>query len=166
LDTPPETLKFETGPFGKPFLPNSRLRFSVSHSGPALLLAFAWDQEVGVDVERLRSDFVPEDLARQVFSAQEQAALGEKALVERHAAFLSHWTAKEAYVKALGRGLSFPLPLLTLSPTAGTDRYGVKCEHLGGIFGTITICRLPALPGCAASLAAEGIVETVMLLPA
>ncbi len=156
LDIPPKTLSFETGPFGKPHLNNSRLRFNISHSGALLLLAFAWDQEVGVDVEHLRCDFAPEELAVQVFSVQEQEALCRAAPAERHAAFLSLWTAKEAYVKALGSGLSFLLPQLTLSPISGTDRYAAVDNTQAGARAGISVCRLPALPGCAASLAVAG----------
>lgn len=161
LHADPEALSFETGPFGKPFLPDSLLRFSVSHSGALLLLAFSWDQEVGVDVERLRDDFVPEELAAQVCSPREQAALREVPAGSRHAAFLSLWTAKEAYVKALGSGLSFPLPQLTLSPISGTDRYAVLGGTRTGAQAGISVCRLPAMPGCAASLAAEGAVTDI-----
>lgn len=163
LRADPKTLRFENGPFGKPYLPNSRLRFNASHSGAVLLLAFAWDQEVGVDVECLRDDFVPEELAVQVFSAREQAALRQTAPAERHAAFLSQWTAKEAYVKALGTGLSFPLTRLTLSPIAGMDRYAAEDDTQTDALGSVTVCRLPILPGFAASLAAKGAVTDILL---
>ncbi len=156
LSTAPETLKLETGPFGKPYLPNSRLRFNASHSGPALLLAFAWDQEVGVDAERLRGDFVPEELAAQVFSPREQAALCRVPSAKRHAAFLSLWTAKEAYVKALGMGLSFPLTQLTLLRISGTDRYSTEDASPAYALDPVSVRRLPLLPGYAASLAVLG----------
>ena len=161
LHADPKALRFETGPFGKPCLGNSHLRFNVSHSGAVLLLAVAWDQEVGIDVERLRTDFVPEELAPQVLSAQEQEALRRIAPAERCAAFLSQWTAKEAYVKALGTGLSFPLTQVTLSLVPGTDRYaavaGVQTNALAGV----AVRRLPAIPGFAASLAAEGAIAGI-----
>lgn len=163
LSVPPETLEFETGPFGKPSLNNSRLRFNASHSGAVLLLAFGWDQEVGVDVERLRDDFVPEELAVQVFSPREQAALREVPAESRHAAFLSLWTAKEAYVKALGTGLSFPLTQLTLSPICGSDHYAAENSAQADARAQISVRRLPPLPGYAASLAAEGAATEVLL---
>lgn len=36
---------------GKPFIKNSPLHFSVSHSGPWLALGFQWDHPLGVDFE-------------------------------------------------------------------------------------------------------------------
>ena len=162
LSIPPETLEFETGPFGKPFLKNNRLCFNASHSSAVLLLAFGWDQDVGVDVECLRDDFVPEDLAAQVFSPREQAALSAVSPGERHAAFLSQWTAKEAFVKALGTGLSFPLTQLTLLPIAGSDCYAVQDAAQADALDAVSVCRLPPLPGCAASVAAEGAVADIL----
>ena len=153
LSVQPGTLKLEIGPYGKPFLPGCSLRFNLSHSGSLLLLAFAEDQEVGIDAERLRSDFMPEELAALVCSPPERDALEQTAPADRHAAFLSLWTAKEAYVKALGMGLSFPLPLLTLTP--GQDGHyeaeDLSQAHAGA---GISVCRLPPLPGFAASVAA------------
>ncbi len=161
LSIHPAALELLAGLFGKPALSNSRLRFNASHSGAVLLLAFGWDQEVGVDVERLRSDFVPEELAAQVFSAREQETLSAVLPGGRHAAFLSHWTAKEAYVKALGSGLSFPLPLLTLSAIAGTDCYAAEDDAQAGAPVDISVRRLPPTPGFAASLAAAGAVSDI-----
>lgn len=166
LEADPAALEFAAGPFGKPSLNNSRLRFNASHSGAVLLLAFGWDQEVGVDVERLRDDFMPEDLAAQVFSAREQNALRAVPPEECHAAFLSLWTAKEAYVKALGRGLSFPLTQLTLSPICGSDHYAAEDAAQADALPGISVRRLPAIPGFAASLAAEGAAAEVLLFGA
>ena len=149
----PSALSFETGPFGKPHLPDCLLRFSVSHSGSALLIVLAWNKEVGVDIECLRGDFVPEELAAQVFSPKEQAAIERVPIQERHAAFLRQWTAKEAYVKSLGTGLSFPLSRLTLTPNAETDVYEAKDLTDAGTQAAISVCRLDCPPGFAASLA-------------
>ena len=125
LSADPRALRFETGPLGKPRLAGSPLRFSVSHSDRRLLLALAWEREVGIDIERLRTDFVPEDLAAGVCSPDERDALGRVSPAARPAAFLALWTAKEAYGKALGVGLGFPLAALTL--TLGADgRYDLR----------------------------------------
>ena len=161
LNRRPDTLKLETGRYGKPFLPGCSLRFNVSHSGPLLLLAFAEDQEVGIDAERLRHDFVPEELAAQICSPPEQDTLRKTAPADRHAAFLTLWTAKEAYVKAVGMGLSFPLPLLTL--TLGSSGY-YEVEDLSRTRPGVSVRRLPPLPGFAASLAA-GTLTDVQYFP-
>ena len=160
LNSRPDTLKLDIGQFGKPFLPGCSLRFNLSHSGSLLLLAVAEDQEVGIDAERLRCDFVPEELAAYVCSPPEQDALGETAAADRHAAFLSLWTAKEAYVKALGMGLSFPLPLLTLTP-GNCGHYEAEDLNQTHCGAGISVRRLPPLPGFAASLAVVGTLSTI-----
>ena len=156
LGASPESLRFETGLWGKLGLPNCPLRFNVSHSGPVLLLAFAWRQEVGIDIERVRSDFAPEELAAQVFSEAEQVWLDDCPPARRHSAFLTLWTAKEAYVKAGGKGLSFPLTQLTLMPISESDRFYVQDLTTDGSRPNISICRLAFGPDLCAALAAEG----------
>ena len=63
LSAAPEKLCFALGPWGKPFLPDCPLRFSVTHSDSALLVAIAWQQEVGIDIEGRRPGSTPEQLA-------------------------------------------------------------------------------------------------------
>lgn len=152
LDAAPDTLRFELGPWGKPGLRNCPLRFNVTHSGGAALLAVAWQQEVGIDLEQGNRDFCVEEAA-SALSAPEQVWLSGHAPEQRGLAFLTLWTAKEAYVKATGQGLTFPTTGLTLLPAAGTDRMG-SCR-------LISVCRLEAGPNCRAALALEGPLDTI-----
>ncbi len=154
LGQAPESLSFVLGPCGKPGLPDCPLRFSVSHTENTALLAWAWDREVGVDIERRRDDFLPEDLAPSALSSAEQAWLRGAPPTERHAAFLSLWTAKEAYVKVGGLGLSFPLDRLTLLPQPGSDEFKVEDAAADAEREKISVCRLEAGPGHVAALAA------------
>src|SRR6185436_5816324 len=54
LDCRPETVRFETGPRGKPHLADTAvdLRFNLSHAGERALLAVTRGLEVGVDIEQ------------------------------------------------------------------------------------------------------------------
>src|SRR5436190_2114622 len=56
-----------------------------------------------------RPDFAGEEIAARFFSLPEQAMLRAFAPAERVAAFFRCWTRKEAFIKLLGAGLSFPL---------------------------------------------------------
>ena len=156
LGEAPETLSFVLSPYGKPYLPGCPLRFSVSHTENMALLAWAWNREVGVDIERRRDDFAPEDLAPSVLSGREQAWLCQVPLAERHGAFLSLWTAKEAYVKVGGLGLSFPLMRLALLPQPGTDEFIVQDSTAAAGPGHTGVRRLEAGPEHFAALAAAG----------
>jgi len=109
LQVPAESLEFAYGPFGKPVLNDTRLRFNMSHSNEVALLAITEDRELGVDVEHIRVNFATEEIARRFFSPVEVETFNRLAKHEQVAAFFRCWTRKEAYIKAIGRGLSQPL---------------------------------------------------------
>ncbi len=78
LDLPANKLQFEYDEFGKPSLiPKQRLplQFNVSHSGGMILIAITIGREVGVDVERIRTDLDPVIIAARFFSAIEYKIL-------------------------------------------------------------------------------------------
>lgn len=118
LNVKPEEFRFSYGNYGKPALVGAGLRFNMSHSQGVALFAVAADRELGVDVEHIRADFATEDIARRFFSRVEVAAFNALGKEEQVAAFFRCWTRKEAYIKAIGRGLSEPLDAfdVTLSP--------------------------------------------------
>jgi 4'-phosphopantetheinyl transferase len=88
-------------PRGAPYIPGGP-HLSISHSG-ALEAVAVCELPVGVDVERIRP-LRALALARRFFPPVEADALAALPEAERDAAFLRLWTAKEAYVKALGTG--------------------------------------------------------------
>lgn len=118
LDVKPQDFRFSYGAYGKPALVGEGVRFNVSHSHGVALVAVAADRELGVDVEHIRADFATEDIARRFFSRLEVAAFNSLRIDERVAAFFRCWTRKEAYIKAIGRGMSEPLDAfdVTLAP--------------------------------------------------
>ena len=124
LTTRPEALRFAYGPYGKPALngehKHSSLRFNMSHSRGVGLVAVTDTKELGVDVEYIRPDFASEDIARRFFSSREVSAFNALSSELRVAAFFRCWTRKEAYIKAIGLGLSQPLDGfdVTLAPEA------------------------------------------------
>lgn len=159
----PADLIFAAAPHGKPYLsaaPN--LRFNLSHSQDAALLAVRAGQEVGVDIEWARANTDYETIARRFFSPAEAAALFSLPPGEQAAAFLACWTRKEAYIKARGLGLAIPLDSFDVSihsgnPVALVDR-GSPDDGAGW-----TILQLPAPTGAAAALAVEGRLSEVCL---
>jgi 4'-phosphopantetheinyl transferase len=91
------------------------VEFNVSHSGTAALLAFARGRALGVDIEIIREDFDPAALAHRFFSSHEQSQLAMVDPPEKYSAFFRCWTRKEAYIKAVGTGLSLPLDQFDVS---------------------------------------------------
>ena len=106
---PAAALRYAVNDHDRPHLPDHpAVRFSTSSSGPLGLVAVS-AHELGVDVERLQPHDADRDVAQRLFSAEEVAALEAAAPEEFVAWFFNCWTRKEAYVKATGMGLSFPL---------------------------------------------------------
>jgi 4'-phosphopantetheinyl transferase len=114
LDCAPQSLSFSYGAHGKPRLSNSELQrqaphFNVSHSAGLALYAFSYTAPVGVDLERMCAIEDQDRIAARFFSRAESTALQEIAGPERLRAFYKCWTAKEAFIKAVGDGMTFPL---------------------------------------------------------
>jgi 4'-phosphopantetheinyl transferase len=103
LDADPATLVIHEEEFGKPVLRGREIEFNASHSGDLVALAFSKETAVGVDVERRRQLTDTLALARRYFSAEE-VAIVERA-VDADDTFFAIWTAKEAIVKASGKGI-------------------------------------------------------------
>jgi 4'-phosphopantetheinyl transferase len=120
---PPAELAFVHGPQGKPSLAlrqgEEPIHFSLSRSGALALVAVAREGEVGVDVEQVRPLHDVLAIARRTFAPTEHEALLRLPEVERLPVFLGYWSRKEAAVKAIGRGLSFPLQSFVLSAEPG-----------------------------------------------
>jgi 4'-phosphopantetheinyl transferase len=123
LEIPPAEIQFSYGAHGKPQLATSTaqihpLNFNLAHSGSLALYAFTRVGEIGVDLERIRSEFTGDDIAQRFFSAAEVARLNELSAELRHEAFFNCWTRKEAFIKAIGIGLSLSLDQfdVTLGP--------------------------------------------------
>ncbi len=104
-------------PYGRPELaaPDPALRFSASHSGDWLLLAFARDCQPGIDIEQLRPLPNALKLAERFFDRDEARALAALPDGRRQQRFHVGWTAREAVLKALGRGLAFGLDRLAFA---------------------------------------------------
>lgn len=111
LGTSPESLEFVAAPGGKPRLADRclagrlPLRFNLSHSGDAALLALALDGEVGVDVERVRSVAMAREIATRQLGSGVAATLDGLEGRALDAEFLAAWTRHEAVLKAQGSGL-------------------------------------------------------------
>ena len=113
-DCAPHEWVFTNGAFGKPALTpdaaaRTRLSFNLAHTDGLVACVVARDVEVGIDVEAIdrRADAL--GLAGRFFSPAEVAELQRCADDARLLRFIEIWTLKEAYVKALGEGLSCPL---------------------------------------------------------
>lgn len=119
---PAPQLELESGPGGKPRVASpGELRFNLSHSGDAALVAVTWDREVGIDLEAVRAIDDLDALAATCFSPTERRALAAVPEALRLPAFFDGWTRKEAFLKLLGDGLSRPLDSFDVSLAPGEE---------------------------------------------
>ena len=105
-------LRYRLGSHGKPLLEEDSspaVRFNLSHSADLALVAVARGCDVGVDVERVVPERADRKVARRFFAEGEIEALERLDDHDFVEAFFRCWTRKEAYIKARGEGLSFPL---------------------------------------------------------
>ena len=113
------------GKHGKPELAEeSDFRFNLSHSGDTAVLAVSRGREVGIDVEDTSREVDALGLARRFFSRAEAAWVLSHPSELFQAAFFTCWTGKEAYLKARGDGLLFPLDAFEVLPEG--DRLNLK----------------------------------------
>jgi 4'-phosphopantetheinyl transferase len=100
------------GEFGRPELDQRHgraLNFNWSHSGGFALAVIGKCCAPGIDIERRRSRARALDIAEHYFCKEELAVLASMPESTRGDEFLRLWTAKEAVLKALGRGIAFGL---------------------------------------------------------
>ncbi|MDF2940877.1 MAG: 4-phosphopantetheinyl transferase [Gammaproteobacteria bacterium] len=124
LNISPEQIEFQYQDLGKPELKNyPDLQFNLSHTGPIALYALSLKQPIGVDIERIRSCDELE-LAERFFAQSEYQSLLNLKPELRLDAFFQIWTQKEAYIKALGKGLAY------LDQFSVADSEALKDWHL------------------------------------
>jgi len=156
LDVEPGSLRFRSGPYGKPELvemPGAYMpHFNVSHSRKLALFAFARDREVGVDIEYVRPVAEAEQIAGRYFSVQERDTLRDLPLDRMCEQFFIYWTRLEAYLKASGTGL------------AGAENQGLLSPEntARSLYGPIYSMQ-PA-PGYVAALAVQARAATALPL--
>ncbi len=112
LDCACDELRFAANDFGKPILQvrgPQPLHFNLTHSRGAVALAVSGGREVGIDVEERHRSVEYLALAERFFAEPEARHLRGLPPNELPGAFFAIWTLKEAFVKGIGRGLTFPL---------------------------------------------------------
>lgn len=117
---PANTIEFELGTYGKPYLKKSQnnnlnLHFNLSHTKDMLCIALTMNTEVGVDIEFRDHKKNFKDLYYLTLSKQELEYINSLNLeTTKLDFFYSIWTLKEAIVKALGFGLFYKITKINL----------------------------------------------------
>ena len=110
LNLDPTQINFTHSDRGKPYLTNDcnslNLQFNLSHSENRAIVGISRDRSIGVDLEKMRPMGNAMLLAERFFCPSEYTLLTQAIPEERDKLFFQLWTAKEAYLKATGEGIS------------------------------------------------------------
>ncbi|MDF3054718.1 MAG: phosphopantetheine-protein transferase [Gammaproteobacteria bacterium] len=120
LPIQPASIGFIENQYGKPMLDSTQNKkgifFNVSHSHDMAVYAISLEENIGVDIEFKEKSLNFDQIALRFFSAQESQYIQSLInMSEKASAFFKIWTGKEAFIKAIGQGLSFPLKEFQIS---------------------------------------------------
>ena len=170
LGLSPDAVELGRSEAGKPFVRKERrgqsaITFNMSHAHGRALIAVSTGREVGVDLERIRSDIKVAKLSKRYFAPSEQASIMELAQEQRAPRFFRYWVAKEAVLKAQGIGLR---ALSQCEIIMGTDGAGAEVLVPAGspLQNNWRVRLLSCDEGWEAAVAAQGVNWTVQGGPA
>lgn len=160
LNISADKLHFSYGRYGKPTLVDNIsqkiVHFNVSHSSGLVLYAITRYSEVGIDIERIRPIDHMDQIAECYFSEQEKTAFRSLPENQKQEAFFAYWTRKEAFIKATGRGLSYPLNTFTVSLAPGLSSINIITHDNRLERSNWSLRELQPGPGYIAAVAAKG----------
>ncbi|MGY6530439.1 MAG: 4'-phosphopantetheinyl transferase family protein [Cyanobacterium sp.] len=115
LNINPDKISFNYSQKGKPFLENyPHLYFNLSHTDNWIVYGIS-DQLIGIDIENIKKKVKYKELAKRFFCPREFNLIIKQNQENEPKLFYTLWTAKEAYLKATGEGLSGGLDTIELS---------------------------------------------------
>ncbi|MBB4637661.1 4'-phosphopantetheinyl transferase family protein [Longimicrobium terrae] len=154
----PAAHRYRTTSHGKPMLDGAdgRLRFNVSNAGDMALYAVTLEREIGVDLEALKPMPDGIDIAKRFFSAPENEIFAALPETDRELAFFQCWTRKEAYIKAVGEGLSMPLDRFDVSFRPGEPARLLATRGDPDEAGRWTLRELHPGPGYVGAIVVRG----------
>ncbi len=113
----PAQLRILKAEHGKPYLPDyPELVFNLSHTANKLAVAYGYHHDIGVDIETCKPRKNLAALVEKCFAEEEQHYWQHLPEPEQIHAFYRFWVRKEAFVKAVGRGIALGLERCVINP--------------------------------------------------
>lgn len=109
--------EFSYNKYKKPFFKESDIQFSFSYSRDYVLIGISKRNSIGVDIEYKNKDSSFEDIAPMVMHEEELENFNGLLDVDRVDFFYDLWSKKEAYIKAIGKGLYYDLKKINITYT-------------------------------------------------
>ncbi len=159
LSVPPPAVEFVYGAHGKPALArrfaDSGLCFNISHCGDVAVYALAYGRAIGIDIEAIRVIGDADAIAARLFARRENEAYQALDPRDKPLGFLNCWTRKEAFIKALGDGLSHPLDRFDVSLAPGEPAKILRVENTQGDDSGWSLDSFFPAPGYVAAIASQ-----------
>lgn len=166
LGAEPASVPIRIDPRGKPYLESSEIEFNLSHSKNILLVGLNLANPLGIDVQEVYKITNLQTILRNHFSIREQEFLTSVPEARYLEEFFSLWSAKEAYLKALGAGFQEASKDLNILPLeADSEYYRVEGKTSRLVAGSWTIQSLKISKGYQAALAVLGAVNEILITP-
>lgn len=115
LNILPSKIVINIAKYGKPYIPDCKVCFNLSHSHNKFVVAVS-NSEVGVDVETGRDRKRLPALVEKCFSDRERQYWHALPKEQQTTMFFRFWVRKEAFVKAVGRGIALGLNRCEIDP--------------------------------------------------
>lgn len=130
LNEPPEQLNIKKTDHGKPYLADTPgLVFNLSHSENMMVIAVAWNCQLGVDIECCKSRGGLAGLVDKCFAEEEIVHWKQLPEDKKVTEFYRFWTRKEAFVKATGRGIGLGLSRCVINPENQSEFLRVPADY-------------------------------------
>jgi phosphopantetheinyl transferase len=110
-DVPPDKWRFATNDYGRPLIESTdphlnAISFSLSHTRGFAACGITRGTPLGIDIEPIDQSQLSQLVADRFFSEKEASWLRQCPDESRSIRFTELWTLKEAFLKAMGVGLS------------------------------------------------------------
>lgn len=157
LDVDPRRIQYSNNEYGKPEVVGHDIHFSLSYTRNCFVLALSRARDIGVDVEWLNPHFDYTSIAQRFFTMEEQSMMDALLEPQRRTLFFELHTLKEAYVKALGKGLSYGIENVGFAPWPHQQSV-FSCDDLSNakVNEAWTFRKLQLIPDVIASAAVKG----------
>ena len=116
LDVEPKFIDMKIGGYGKPYLAEDSVSFNLSHTGNKFVLAVGNVGDMGIDLELHRDRMNMSGLVEKCFSDEESVYWHSLSEMHKTQMFFRFWVRKEAFVKAVGRGIALGLEQCIVDP--------------------------------------------------
>jgi 4'-phosphopantetheinyl transferase len=135
------------------------VEFNLSHSGELALFAVTLGRPIGVDIEVVRPMPNAAGLMERFFSKDEIAQWRQAATEQQERIFFQGWTRKEAWLKAVGSGLSFPLDQFCVTMDGPARVLSIRADESEAATWWLQSCE--PCRGYVAAVALQGRVSSV-----